>query len=65
MRVEQEQRVTEDARIAAQQEVTAQRYAVHILQVLYCNNMPLLQCRFYVFSMYLRVETRIKVLDTF
>jgi hypothetical protein len=34
MRVEQEQRVTEDARISAEQDAAAQRYAVHVLQVL-------------------------------
>ncbi|XP_030521974.1 TBC1 domain family member 8B isoform X4 [Rhodamnia argentea] len=35
MRVEQEQRVTEDARICAEQEVAAQKYAVHVLQEKY------------------------------
>ncbi|CAN4117002.1 unnamed protein product [Withania somnifera] len=35
MRVEQEQKVTEDARIAAEQEVAAQKYAVHVLQEKY------------------------------
>lgn len=35
MRVEQEQRVTEDARISAEQDAAAQRYAVHVLQVLF------------------------------
>ena len=35
MRVEQEQKVTEDARIAAEQDVAAQKYAVHVLQVWY------------------------------
>lgn len=34
MRVEQEQRVTEDARLSAEQDAAAQRYAVHVLQVL-------------------------------
>lgn len=33
MRVEQEQKVTEDARISAEQETAAQKYAVHVLQV--------------------------------
>lgn len=33
MRVEQEQRVTEEARINAEQDVAAQKYAVHMLQV--------------------------------
>ncbi|KAL2933912.1 TBC1 domain family member 9 [Bienertia sinuspersici] len=32
MRVEQEQKVTEDARIAAEQDVAAQKYEVHVLQ---------------------------------
>lgn len=36
MRVEQEQRVTEDARLSAEQEVAAQKYAVHVLQVDLC-----------------------------
>lgn len=35
MRVEQEQRVTEDARISAEQDAAAQRYAVHVLQEKY------------------------------
>jgi len=34
MRVEQEQKVTEDARIFAEQEAVAQKYASHVLQVL-------------------------------
>jgi len=33
MRVEQEQRVTEDARMFAEQEAAAQRDAAHVLQV--------------------------------
>ena len=33
MRVEQEQKVTEDARICAEQDAAAQKYAAHILQV--------------------------------
>ena len=33
MRVEQEQKVTEDTRICAEQDVVAQKYAAHILQV--------------------------------
>lgn len=33
MRVEQEQKVTEDARISAEQDVAAQKYAAHVLQV--------------------------------
>lgn len=33
MRVEQEQKVTEDARIASEHDVAAQKYAVHVLQV--------------------------------
>lgn len=34
MRVEQEQRVTEDARVSAEQDAAAQRYVVNVLQVL-------------------------------
>lgn len=34
MRVEQEQKVTEDARVYAEQDAAAQRYATHVLQVL-------------------------------
>lgn len=34
MRVEQEQKVTEDARIFAEQDAAAQRYAAQVLQVL-------------------------------
>lgn len=37
MRVEQEQRVTEDARIYAEQDAAAQRYAAHVLQVYLSN----------------------------
>ena len=33
MRVEQEQKVTEDARICAEQDAASQKYAVHVLQV--------------------------------
>ncbi|KFK36616.1 hypothetical protein AALP_AA4G146900 [Arabis alpina] len=32
MRVEQDQRLTEDARVSAEQDAAAQRYAVHVLQ---------------------------------
>ncbi|KAB1223931.1 Glutathione S-transferase L1 [Morella rubra] len=35
MRVEQEQRVTEDARISAEQDAAAQRYTVHVLEEKY------------------------------
>lgn len=35
MRVEQEQKVTEDARIFAEQDAAAQRYATHMLQVIF------------------------------
>ncbi|PON72787.1 Ribonuclease H domain containing protein [Parasponia andersonii] len=35
MRVEQEQKVTEDARICAEQDAAAQKYAVHVLQEKY------------------------------
>lgn len=34
MRVEQEQRITEEARLNAEQDAAAQRYAVNVLQVL-------------------------------
>lgn len=44
MRVEQEQKVTEDARIAAEQDVAAQKYAVHVLQVWYPLPMNNLTC---------------------
>ena len=37
MRVEQEQRVTEDARRYAEQEAAAQRYAAQVLQVLFSS----------------------------
>lgn len=33
MRVEQEQKVTEDARVCAEQDAAAQKYAVHVIQV--------------------------------
>lgn len=33
MRLEQEQKLTEDARLNAEQDVAAQKYAVHVLQV--------------------------------
>ena len=33
MRVEQEQKVTEDARICAEQDAASQKYAAHVLQV--------------------------------
>lgn len=35
MRVEQEQKVTEDARIFSEQEAAAQKYAAYLLQVLF------------------------------
>lgn len=34
MRVEQEQKVTEDARLFAEQEADAQRHSAHVLQVI-------------------------------
>lgn len=40
MRVEQEQKVTEDARISAEQDVAAQKYAAHVLQV--WNSLPVI-----------------------
>lgn len=36
MRVEQEQKVTEDARIYAEQEAVAKKYAAQVLQVMIC-----------------------------
>lgn len=39
MRVEQEQKVTEDARVCAEQDAAAQKYAVHVIQV---NRLALL-----------------------
>jgi hypothetical protein len=33
MRVEQEQKVTEDARVCAEQDAAAQKYALHVIQV--------------------------------
>ncbi|XP_068637964.1 uncharacterized protein [Aristolochia californica] len=39
MRVEQEQRATEDARILAEQDAAAQRYATHVLQEKYEEGM--------------------------
>lgn len=47
MRVEQEQRVTEDARRFAEQDAEAQRYAANVLQVIVFPNlcfMFFLQC---------------------
>lgn len=35
MRIEQEQKVTEDARLSAEQDAAAQKYAVYVLQVLF------------------------------
>ncbi|KAK3012952.1 hypothetical protein RJ639_008989, partial [Escallonia herrerae] len=39
MRVDQEQRITEDARLFAEQDAAAQRYAVHVLQEKYDKAM--------------------------
>ena len=39
MRVEQEQKLTEDARRFAEQDATAQRYAAQVLQVIYLFNV--------------------------
>ena len=36
MRVEQEQKVTEDAQISAEQDAATQTYAVDVLQVSFC-----------------------------
>ncbi|ONK54980.1 uncharacterized protein A4U43_UnF8970 [Asparagus officinalis] len=42
MRVEQEQKVTEDARIFAEQEAAAQKYSAHVFQEKYEEAMSLL-----------------------
>lgn len=39
VRVEQEQKLTEDARRFAEQDATAQRYAAQVLQVIYLFNV--------------------------
>jgi len=39
MRVEQEQKVTEDARVHAEQDAAAQRYAAHVLEVLFYEDL--------------------------
>lgn len=44
MRVEQEQRVTEDARIFAEQDAAAQRYAAQVLQVAISKIILVLIC---------------------
>ena len=46
MRVEQEQRVTEDARIFAEQDAAAQRYAAQVLQVLLSALFRIFRCLF-------------------
>jgi hypothetical protein len=38
MRVEQEQKITEEARIGAEQDAAAQRYAVNVFQVLFIQD---------------------------
>ncbi|KAG2592760.1 hypothetical protein PVAP13_5NG577600 [Panicum virgatum] len=43
MRVEQEQKVTEDARICAEQDAASQKYAVHVLQEKYEEAMASLE----------------------
>lgn len=52
MRVEQEQKVTEDARRFAEQDATAQRYASQVLQVTFLFQILLLP--FYSISIYLK-----------
>lgn len=37
MRMEQEHKLTEDARASAEQDAAAQRYVVHMLQVCSCH----------------------------
>jgi len=39
MRVEQEQKLTEDARVSAEQDAAAQRYAAHVLEVLFYEDL--------------------------
>ena len=46
MRVEQDQRVTEDARRFAEQDAVAQRYAAQVLQVLIVLKALVLPCHF-------------------
>lgn len=48
MRVEQEHKATEDARLYAEQEAAGQQHAVHLLQVLYVPwCLWTLMCLFY------------------
>lgn len=44
MRVEQEQRVTEDARRFAEQDAEAQRYAADVLQVIFFLVLQVFSC---------------------
>lgn len=37
MKMEEDQKVTEDARISAEQGAAAQKYEAHVLQVFSCN----------------------------
>lgn len=48
MRVEQEQKVTEDARRFAEQDAAAQRYAAQVLQV-FLSPSPYIRASFFFF----------------
>lgn len=48
MKVEQDQKLTEDARISAEQDAAAQRYAVHVLQVLWSSSYFVSSKIFYI-----------------
>lgn len=39
MKVEQDQKLTEDARVSAEQDAAAQRYAVQVLQVPWSSHL--------------------------
>lgn len=54
MRVEQEQRVTEDARRFAEQDAEAQRYAANVLQVIFF--LIGASCSFYSVLKFVRVQ---------
>lgn len=54
MRVEQEQRVTEDARRFAEQDAEAQRYAANVLQVIFF--LIRASCTFYSVFKFVRVR---------
>lgn len=57
MRLEQEQRVTEDARRFAEQDAEAQRYAANVLQVIF---FPIhASCSFYSVLKFVRVRVQV------